>query len=333
MLKRRLCEARFTWKLSCEGPLLIADGRYEKERSADEESKKLPNKVFISRTPGQDLKKILARAYSAESLSSLAFYVPGTSLRGPVRAQAERILRTVIPGNPPGTACDPFEQEAVPSQSCSKRLDDTGAAVPYAAACPACRLFGCTGAASRIQISDADVGKSARSVYRDMIGIDRFTGGVYQRKDESGKKKGANMRFHALEGASFETTVAVTNFELWQLGLLAFVFRDFEEGLVSIGFGKTKGFGQVTGKIQSVEIAYPRGRQEGKLQDLYSLATVAEQEHYGLHPHEAPGIEMRAAKPTRLDFFETFQVEVEPLWAAAAEAFMGFVQKAQGKAA
>lgn len=333
MLKRRLCEARFTWKLSCEGPLLIADGRYEKKKAEDEESKKLPNKIFISRTPEQELKKIAARAYSAESLGSLAYFIPGTSLRGPLRAQAERILRTVIPGNPPDTACDPFEQESVSSQSCSKRLDDTGAAVPYATACPACRLFGCTGAASRIQIADADIGKSARSVYRDMIGIDRFTGGVYQRKEESGKKKGANMRFHVLEGASFETTVTVTNFELWQLGLLAFVFRDFEEGLVSIGFGKTKGFGQVTGKIQSVEIAYPRGRQEGKLQDLYSLATEAEREQYGLHPHSAPELGMRAAKPARLDFYETFQVDVEPLWAAAAEAFLGFVKSAQGKAA
>lgn len=333
MLKRRLCEARFTWKLSCEGPLLIADGRYEKKKAADEESKKLPNKVFISRTPEKELKEALEHAYSAGSLSSLVFYVPGTSLRGPVRAQAERILRTVISGNPPATACDPFEQEGVPSQSCSKRLDETGAAVPYAAVCPACRLFGCAGTASRVQISDADIGKSARSVYRDMIGIDRFTGGVYQRKDESGKKRGANMRFHALEGASFETTVAVTNFELWQLGLLAFVFRDFEEGLVSIGFGKTKGFGQVTGKIQSVEIAYPRGRQQGKLQDLYSLATEAEREQYGLHPHEVPELKMEAPKSARLDFYETFQVDAEPFWAAAAEAFLGFVETTQGQAA
>jgi hypothetical protein len=30
MLKRKLCEARFEWKLTCKGPLLIADGRYEK---------------------------------------------------------------------------------------------------------------------------------------------------------------------------------------------------------------------------------------------------------------------------------------------------------------
>jgi CRISPR-associated RAMP protein (TIGR02581 family) len=324
MLKRRLCEARFTWKLSCEGPLLIADGRYEKKKATDEESKKLPSKVFISHTPEEELKRILERAYTAEGLGSLAYYVPGTSLRGPVRAQAECILRTVIAGDPPHTACDPFEQEEVPSRSCSKRLDEKREDFPYAAVCPACRLFGCAGTASRVQISDADVNKSARSVYRDMIGIDRFTGGAYS---------GAKMRFHALEGASFETTVAVTNFELWQLGLLAFVFRDFEEGLVSIGFGKTKGFGQVRGKIQSVKLSYPRGRQQGKLQDLYSLAIDAEREHYGMHPHPAPEIEMKAARPARLDFFETFQVDVAPLWSAAAEAFLEFVERAQGKAA
>ena len=325
MLKRRLCEARFTWKLSCEGPLLIADGRYEKKKAEDKESKgKSPDKIFISRTPQDQMKRTVEQARSAEALRSLAFYVPGTSLRGPVRAQAERILRTVLPGDPPATACDPFQMEEVATRSCSKRLDEKREDVPYAAVCPACRLFGCAGTASRVQISDADIGTSARSVFRDMIGIDRFTGGVHQ---------GANMRFHALEGASFETTVAVTNFELWQLGLLAFVFRDFEEGLVSIGFGKTKGFGQVTGKIQSVEIAYPRGRQEGKLQDLYSLATKDEQGHYGLHPHKAPALEMKAPKSARLDFYEIFQVDVEPLWTAAAEAFLGFVQTIQGKAA
>ena len=29
MLKRKLCEAVFEWELSCDGPLLIADGRYQ----------------------------------------------------------------------------------------------------------------------------------------------------------------------------------------------------------------------------------------------------------------------------------------------------------------
>ena len=142
------------------------------------------------------------------------------------------------------------------------------------------------------------------------------------------------MRFHALEGAAFETTVTITNFELWQLGLLAFVFRDFEDGLVSIGFGKTKGFGQAKGKIESIEVTYPRGRQQGKLQDLYSLATEAERAQYGLHPHDSPEVKTVAMSPARLDFYETFKVEkVEELWASAAGAFMDFVEKAQKGAA
>jgi CRISPR-associated protein Csm3 len=330
MLKRRLCEARLTWRLSCDGPLLIADGRYEKDLGA-QDKKKLPQKVFISRASQREVEQAVAR--NTESLS-LPFYVPGTSLRGPVRAQAERILRTVIPGEPPATACDPFKMEAGPAQSCSKRLDETHADVPYAKACPACRLFGCTGTASRIQFSDADVDKSARSVFRDMIGIDRFTGGVFQREaGEDGEKKGrgANMRLHALEKSSFSTTIALTNFEIWQLGLLAFVFRDFEEGLVSIGFGKTKGFGQVKGKIERIELVYPKGRQEGKLQHLHSLLrSEAEREQYDLHSYEAPALDMTQKGSSRLELFETFVVTDLPgFWDTVAPAFTAFVEAKQ----
>jgi CRISPR/Cas system CSM-associated protein Csm3 (group 7 of RAMP superfamily) len=337
MLKRRLCEARFTWRLSCEGPFLIADGRYQKRETEKDGKGKFPDKVFISHTAQKDMQAQVDRASSAEELCSLGFYVPGTSLRGPVRAQAEKILRTVIAGEAPITACDPFEQGEVPARSCSTRLAKEHASVPYAAVCPACRLFGCTGTASRVQISDADIEKTARSVYRDMIGIDRFTGGVYQGEiTEDGKKKGgANMRFHALEGASFETHLTITNFELWQLGLLAFVFRDFEEGLISMGFGKTKGFGQVKGAIQNIEIVYPRGRSEGKLQDLYSLATEGEREQYRLHAHDSSEVRLDDARPARLDFFETFKVtDIKELWKLSAEAFMNFVARVQeGKTA
>ncbi|HEX9943045.1 MAG TPA: RAMP superfamily CRISPR-associated protein [Thermoanaerobaculia bacterium] len=335
MLKRRLCEARFEWKLSCEGPLLIADGRYEKKRTEGEDRGKSPHKIFISRAPEEKVRQIAEQARTAEQVR-LPFFVPGTSLRGPVRAQAERILRTLIEGSAPATACDPFQQGQGPAQSCSKRLDETHADVPYAAACPACRLFGCTGTASRIQFSDADIDKSARSVFRDMIGIDRFTGGVYQGEiGAAGKKSGgANMRFHALEGASFTTAVNLVNFELWQLGLLAFVFRDFEEGLVSIGFGKTKGFGQVKGTIGKIQLVYPNGRHKGKIQHLYSLAEQ-ERNAYHLHPYEAPDFGLEKVGSGSLDLFETFEVrDVPGFWATVAPAFTDFVEKRQsGEAA
>jgi CRISPR/Cas system CSM-associated protein Csm3 (group 7 of RAMP superfamily) len=199
MLKRRLCEASFQWSLHCEGPLLVADGRYEKPKNAPKEH---PQKVFVSHATDAALGNVGPRP---EALR-LPFYVPGTSLRGPFRAQAERIVRSLRPAEalPPATACDPFEmKEGKPLTSCSKRLDATRTDAPYAAACPACKLFGCTGTASRIQFADADIPSSSkphgavRSVYRDMIGIDRFTGGVHLTEDGHG----ANMRLHALENA------------------------------------------------------------------------------------------------------------------------------------
>ncbi|HXO20893.1 MAG TPA: RAMP superfamily CRISPR-associated protein [Thermoanaerobaculia bacterium] len=320
MLKRRLCEARFDWTLRCEGPLLIADGRYNKEKAKEDERKQDPQKIFISRATGDALLK--GAKGPAEHLK-LPFFVPGTSVRGPFRAQAERIIRSLVQAGavPPKTACDPFDMGEAPLRSCSKRLDSTKVAVPYASACPACRLFGCTGTASRIRFEDSDlpaIGSKdgPRSVYRDMIGIDRFTGGVHS---------GANMRLHALENVSFSTAVTVQNFELWQLGLLAYVFQDFADGLVPVGFGKSKGFGQVKGQVMSATLTYPRGKEE-KIHHLGSLCSAAERESYGLQEFDAPQCSVDKAKPTGLHLYDSFTVKDLPsFWGGMAAAFDAFV--------
>jgi CRISPR-associated RAMP protein (TIGR02581 family) len=334
VLKRRLCEASFTWKLKCDGPLLIADGRYDKkdkkkDRGGGERGEKsfLPNKVFISHQ-GQDEIQRAVETQKPEHLR-LDFYVPGTSLRGPFRAQAERIIRSLVPEDvqPPLSACDPFRSDAAAPEvpSCSKRLSDHPVTVPYAVACPACRLFGCTATASRIQFDDAAVQKY-KSVYRDMIGIDRFTGGVYQGEKTEGQDKGggANMRLHVLEETAFETTILVRNFELWQLGLLAYVFRDFEEGLVPIGFGKSKGFGQVKGSVEKVTLTYPAGRCDGlKVEHLGSLC---HEPVYGLQPFEPPAVPLTRVADRGLSLFETFEVgDVHQFWSAVAPAFNDFI--------
>lgn len=329
MLKRKLCEVTFTWKLTCGGPLLIADGRYEHDKGTKD-----PHKVFISHTADEKIIKNAVKTKTANNLG-LRFYVPGTSLRGPFRAQAERIIRSLLPENapPPVSACDPF-QDDVPGDeqkgdeggekrpgllSCSKRLETEKNRWPtaYVAACPACKLFGCTGTASRIRFTDADLALGYSSVYRDMIGIDRFTGGV---------SSGANMRFHALENTVFTTTVTVTNFELWQLGLLAYVFRDFQEGLVSIGFGKTKGFGSVKGNVEKITLAYPAGKAGGKIQHLGSLTSQDECKCYGLDHVEAPVCDMTEEEPTGLSLYETFKItDQDAFWAVVAPAFNDFI--------
>ena len=324
MLKRRLCEARIEWRLQCAGPLLIADGRYSQPKSPENKGK-YPDKVFISHASAESVQRAV-QAQAAEALLALRFYVPGTSLRGPFRAQAERIIRSLLPEEmtPPHTACDPFEADEKPLRSCSQRFDTRTPPVPYAAACPACKLFGCTGTASRIRFTDADItdlnpSNKAHSVYRDMIGIDRFSGGVSQ---------GANMRFHALENTSFNTTIEVTNFELWHLGLLAYVLRDFSMGLVPIGSGKTKGFGLVQGEVQQIQLTYIAGKANGCVQHLGSLVSLEEQRLYGLQAIEAPTCALRQAPAAGFSLYETLTVmDHDAFWGAVAPAFNAFIAR------
>ena len=47
------------------------------------------------------------------------------------------------------------------------------------------------------------------------------------------------------------------NFTTAQLALIALAIRDFDEQRVSIGFAKSRGLGQVSMKVNSVEIRYP----------------------------------------------------------------------------
>ncbi|MBC2695472.1 MAG: hypothetical protein HF982_09415 [Desulfobacteraceae bacterium] len=287
MLKRRLCEATFQWKLTCKGPLLIRDERYADCKKGSKEEG-FPDCLFMSHLSKKELETIAKNCNNKPP--KMPFYVPGTSIRGPFRALAERIIRSLLPKDtlPHLTACNPFEQKDKKNPGCSKRLEkgeNNGS--KYAAACSACKLFGCAGLASRICFTDADIDRgSYESVYRDMIGIDRFTGGVF---------KGANMRYHVLENTTFTTTVTVVNFELWQLGLLAYVFRDFEKGLVPIGYGKTKGFGQVKGNITEITLTYPAIPTH--IEHMGSLMSSAtERDYYGINICEAPSFDHFEAK-------------------------------------
>ncbi|HJW85116.1 MAG TPA: RAMP superfamily CRISPR-associated protein [Candidatus Brocadiaceae bacterium] len=324
MLKRKLCEATFQWKLKCEGPLLIRDERYANYKEGKKEDG-FPDCLFMSRATEKEIKEKSRQCGNKPPV--MPFYVPGTSIRGPFRAQSERIIRSLLPegASHPYTACDPFDQVL----GCSEQLkkEDGVTRKKYAAACPACKLFGCAGLASRIRFTDADIEKGYSSVYRDMIGIDRFTGGV-SKGGGDGSGKGANMRFHVLENTTFTTTVTVTNFELWQMGLLAYVFRDFEEGLVPIGFGKTKGFGLVKGEITEITLSYPE--TPTRINHIGSLmSNEAERADYGIHLYEAPPFgNPPVQKNDGFSLYKTISVtNIPDFWAKTAPAFNGYVQE------
>lgn len=179
--------------------------------------------------------------------------LPGSSLKGVLRSQAERIARTLASAaaqdaraffmtcpvcSPVASRTDPARPE--PQESCDSLLDagrvleSTGEAEDRHL-CLACRLFGSTRRGSRLRVEDAAlVGGELKP--QDFLAIDRFTGG------------GADdFKFDAalLWRPQFEASLFLDNPEQWELGWLLLALRDVREGLVPLGFGASKGMGQV----------------------------------------------------------------------------------------
>lgn len=186
--------------------------------------------------------------------------LPGSSLRGVLRSQAERIARTLATqtawddSNPRQhfldhcPACNPLTDKTErPGASCNSfikmlgkserdRLEREGA---EAELCLACRLFGSTWNGSRLRVEDAPLKAGTTVEYKvlDFLAIDRFTGGG---------RDSAKFDAVVLWKPKFSVRLFLENPEPWELGWLALVLRDLNDGLATVGFGAAKGFGQCT---------------------------------------------------------------------------------------
>ncbi len=215
-------------------------------------------------------------------------YLPGSSLKGVLRSHAERIARTLKSPS----ACEPFWNEVIQEDIqrkaeraatlwCGKKFDvrervwdeTIDSATAYKDSCPACRLFGSTNFVGRFAISDGYLmdGEHGFKQQRDGVGIDRFTGGASKR---------AKFDLEVLTGACFKCTINIRNFEVWQLGWIAYVIQDLKDAMISVGSATTRGLGRVRGEIESIRLGYvvakpeelkaPDGR--GRLRGIGSLA-------------------------------------------------------------
>ena len=164
-------------------------------------------------------------------------YIPGSSLRGVARSYAERLLRSVRND----LACDPTQTRGGREklrQACFAGQDTTKVEGPpaYNRSCYACRLFGNTALAGRARFGDLYLQGEPLLETRYGVAIDRVTGAVAQ----------GPFELETLTDATFEGTLLVRNFTLGQLGLLAAALLDLSDGLVPMGFGKSRGLGRVS---------------------------------------------------------------------------------------
>jgi CRISPR-associated RAMP protein (TIGR02581 family) len=270
MLKILLNECLIDFSISTETPILIKSGM-ERVRDPD----MFPIETFRNGEP--------------------EVFIPGSSLKGVVRSHAERITRTLRQGKAPA-CCNPFEKDTnKPDLACTslfeeyknkkqKSVKKLDAMTVYKMSCLICKLFGSTESASRLMLRDAYLknGCDAKIEKRSGVGIDRFTGGA---------SKGALFELEVVTSAEFETQIYIRNFELWQLGLLAYVFKDLEEGFVSIGYGKSRGFGKVIGKVNKVELRY-LGKNKPSAPNIRGIRKLVEENEYGFYDEEDKDFEV-----------------------------------------
>jgi len=213
-------------------------------------------------------------------------YIPGSSLKGMIRSYGEKICRSLR--DSPVPVCLPYvdygkEQEGQKGQTACglrfekyKRQREVSAEEVYRLSCPACRLFGSHNFIGRFAASDAyltEAFKTKRLLeIRDGVAIDRITGGT---------AGGAKYDLEVLTSSEFYTTLEIRNFERWQLGLIGLILRDMEQGLLRIGYGKSRGLGRIQAEISEFKLTY-YNKKVSHLAGIHALSSVKDRENYKL---------------------------------------------------
>jgi CRISPR-associated RAMP protein (TIGR02581 family) len=198
--------------------------------------------------------------------------IPGSSLKGVVRAHAERIVRSLQPQVAPGRgACDPLRRDT----SCGDRIDsmekrqrlNVPADRKYAESCAICRLFGSTVVASRVRFADAlPFGEPPAIEERNGVAIDRVYGSVAV----------GPFNYEVVTRGVFVTRLMFRNVTLAQLALVGLALRDLGEGRVGLGFGKSRGLGRVKLDWGRLELRYPLAAYKRPMPPADQLLGVGE---------------------------------------------------------
>ena len=270
-----------------DGPILIKSGR----EGADPTK---PDMEFVE-------------TYHAGGRS---IYLPGSSLKGAIRAHAERIVRTVgresfdssnpnIPwaNNPLRDEHEYLKdrnQKPLPPPEIYKKSSFTD------------QIFGNTSIASRVRIEDAYPvdPKQIKVEERNGVAIDRVFDSVAV----------GPFNYQVCTAGEFHTKIHLKNFSLAQLGLIGLVLRDLNDGWFGLGFAKSRGLGTVQVNLNSAVVQYPGcvlkdqqirvlGEQNQQKQWLHTSLLGAgvfleptEREHYGFPENDVQETPIAAEK-------------------------------------
>jgi CRISPR/Cas system CSM-associated protein Csm3 (group 7 of RAMP superfamily) len=178
-----------------------------------------------------------------------SIYLPGSSLKGAIRAHAERIVRTVGKDKKPENADKLWANDPLDLKSTEYLKNYDNPADIYYQSSFTDRLFGNTFIASRLRIEDAypTAERPAKLEERNGVAIDRVFGSVAV----------GPFNYQVCTDGEFRTKIHLKNFTLAQLALIGLVLRDLNEGWFGLGFAKSRGLGTVEVQLNSAVVSYP----------------------------------------------------------------------------
>lgn len=181
-------------------------------------------------------------------------FIPGSSLKGVFRSFTERVLRTL---NGEKGACDLFGED-----SCGRRLgEEDNTAKVYRNSCYACKLYGNTRLRGRLAFADAFPEGEVKTETRYGVAISRLTNAVAH----------GPFEMEIVVSGLFKGSLMLQNFEVWQLGLLALTMKAINDGLVKVGFGKNRGFGEVELKVNQAILDLAKVKDEIPDNELWGV--------------------------------------------------------------
>lgn len=188
--------------------------------------------------------------------------IPGSSLKGILRAEVERLARTIAPRAPKDAeghllvwAClNPLDiqkglcvtkkdkEELARDARRSDGLVDENKFTKSVAqkSCPVCRLFGSPWLAGKLRVRDLPIDErtwAGRVEVRDGVGI---------RRDTHTAAKNVLYSYEAVPaGARFNCQILIENANDVELGLAMLGLRELQRGRLTIGGGNSRGLGKV----------------------------------------------------------------------------------------
>ncbi len=253
------------------GPLLVRDPlqavRAEKARNVAEQNATRTGIVQLPKEPN-------AAPHLDETGKP---FIPAKAVRGVLRSRLEVILRTLNVPVPQSSEYSPITSNGV---SCANALETVWKSDLAA------QLFGRSGwlAAASVSKFKLNTVCAPTYLYQDFVAVDRFTGGVADKKKFDAR---------SIVGASLEGSITVALHRLRPVDhaqtrlLLAFPLRDLAEGELCFGSGSAKGYGHcVRADIEVCDPEFNNGNSL-KLNEWLSLLD-SNPSHFANEPQPPP---------------------------------------------